>query len=188
MPRLPETVETPRLTLRVWRDADATALADAIDTSLAHLRPWMPWADQAMTVAETAEFISDRRAKWEAGGDAIYGVFAAGVVVGGCGLHANVGPDVLEIGYWVHVDHTRQGYATELAAALTDAAFTVPGVERVEIHHDRANAISRRVPERLGFTFDAERPAGKRAPGEEGPEWIWAVGRSDWMGRRLVES
>ena len=52
----------------------------------------------------------------------------------------------LEIGYWVHVDHLQKGYATEMARILTSAAFTVPGIERVEIHHDKANTRSGAIP------------------------------------------
>jgi RimJ/RimL family protein N-acetyltransferase len=38
-------VRTRRLVLRCWEPADAEALNAAIDASLEHLRPWMPWAN-----------------------------------------------------------------------------------------------------------------------------------------------
>ena len=72
---------------------------------------------------------------------------------------------LLEIGYWVAVDQVRQGFATLAAAGLTDAGFGLPGIERVEIHHDRANDVSGRVPSRLGFTRlreDAVEPTAPR--------------------------
>ncbi|MFI5035719.1 MAG: GNAT family N-acetyltransferase [Acidimicrobiales bacterium] len=183
MPRLPEIVETPRLTLRVWRLGDAPALSRAVATSAAHLRPWMPWADGSMTAAQYEEFITERRERWAEGGEAVYGVFAGDAVVGGTGLHTRRGPGILEIGYWIHVEHVGRGYATESAGALTDVAFTVDGIERVEIHHDRANDRSRAVPERLGFTFDGETTEEPRAPAEAGFNWTWAVQRSAWLGR-----
>ena len=79
------------------------------------------------------------------------GVFLADEVIGGSGLHRRRGPHGLEIGYWVHIDHTRCGYASEVAAAMTTTAFTIDGIERVEIHHDKANVASAGVPRRLGF-------------------------------------
>jgi ribosomal-protein-serine acetyltransferase len=88
---------------------------------------------------------------------------------------------VLEIGYWVHVDHVGRGLATELSAALTDTAFTVDGIERVEIHHDRANVRSGAVPARLGFTLMGEHPAVRRAPAEEGVDCAWSVTRAEWL-------
>ena len=81
---------------------------------------------------------------WITGREVVFGAFLGAQVVGGCGFHDRAGPNTLEIGYWVHVDHLRQGYATEMARSLTSAAFTVPGIERVEIHHDKANTRSGR--------------------------------------------
>ena len=63
-----------------------------------------------------------------------YGVFLAdGSVVGGCGLHRRIGPSALEIGYWVHVAHTRRGIATAAAGALTAVGF---GMARHRAHGD----------------------------------------------------
>jgi ribosomal-protein-serine acetyltransferase len=53
-----------------------------------------------------------------------------------CGLHRRVRPNALELGYWVYHAFTRKGLATRVARLLTTAAFSVPGVESVEIHHD----------------------------------------------------
>ncbi len=43
MKRLPDTIPSPRLTLRRWVAADAPDLSAAVTASLEHLRPWMPW-------------------------------------------------------------------------------------------------------------------------------------------------
>jgi ribosomal-protein-serine acetyltransferase len=90
------------------------------------------------------------------------------------------GPGTLDLGYWVHVDHTGTGYATEMARALTAAAFDVPGIERVEIHHDKANVRSRAVPRALGFTPGPEQPDGIHSPGEVGIDCSWSISRTDW--------
>jgi len=181
---LPEVVTSARLTMRVWRAEDAPALAAAVTRSRDHLVPWMPWASQEWTPERHATFITERRAQWAAGGDATYGVFADNVLVGATGLHTRRGPGVLEIGYWIHVDHVGRGYATELSRALTDAAFTVPGIERVEIRHDRANARSRAVPERVGFTLESENPGEKLTSGDEGVDCVWATDRAAWQSVR----
>lgn len=172
MGRLPELVTTPRLALRRWAVDDLEVLSEAIADSVDHLRPWMAWASlEPASSASRLEMLEAFTRDWEAGGDAVYGVFMGDTVVGGAGLHRRGGPTVLEIGYWLHVDHTRSGYATELAAALAATGLQQPGIDRIEIHHDEANVASRRVPERLGFQFAGQQLAGICAPAEVGVQY-----------------
>ncbi len=82
---------------------------------------------------------------------------------------ARRGPGGLEIGYWVARDRTGRGMATAAAAALTEAAFGLPGIERVEIVHDLNNAASGQVPRKLGYARAGTGPGRfQRAPGECG--------------------
>jgi RimJ/RimL family protein N-acetyltransferase len=184
--RLPDYIETARLVLRLWAEEDAAALGAAIEASAEHLRPWMAWmAYEPKAPDARAEKIRQWRADWEQGGDVVLGVILDGNPIGGTGLHRRLGPDALEIGYWIHAHHTRQGYATELSAALTDAAFGLDGIERVEIHHDKANVASRRVPEKLGFTLAGESLRESDAPAAIGIELRWVMTRAEWSDRAL---
>lgn len=182
---LPDHVVTERLVLRQWTAADEPTLSAAIAASVDHLRPWMPWAaGEPVPAPDRVRWIEQMHRDWAAGGDVVLGMFRAddGAVVGGTGLHRRAGPDTLEIGYWVHVDHTNQGYATEAAAALTAVAFTVPGIEVVELLHDRDNVRSRRIPEKLGYRCNGEvldDPRG-RAPEGAGVHVSWTVTRAAW--------
>ena len=90
----------------------------------------------------------------------------------------------MEIGYWVHVAHVRHGYATEMSEALTHLAFGIDEIDRVEIHHDKANVASAGVPRRLGFELLAESPDEIAAPGEIGVDCTWVVTREAWATRR----
>ena len=181
---LPDEIVTARLRLRLWRPNDAPALRTAIEDSLDHLRPWLAWVPfEPVSDEDRARFIRVSNENWEQGGDASYGVFRDGVVVGGCGLHHRWGPTTLDLGYWIHVDDIGQGYAQELARGLTEAAFGVEGIDRVEIHHDRANERSRAVPLALGFDRGPEQPDGVGAPAEVGIDCTWSISRSEWTAR-----
>lgn len=182
MAQLPDGIRTPRLQLRCWKAEDATTLNAAVLESIDHLRPWMPWIEfEPLTVDEREQLIVGWENDRLAGGDAIYGVFDGdGTVVAGCGLHRRAGPECLEVGYWVHIDHTGRGFATELTRYLTDAAFTVEGIERVELKIDQANTASGRVPDRLGFARGETTSIRIAAPGEKGIECCWFVDREDW--------
>ena len=184
MERLPDTIPSPRLTLRRWLAADAADLSAAVIASLEHLRPWMPWVSaEPVSLTDRVALIEKWQAEWERGGDEVLGAFLDGVVVGSTGFHRRRGPGVLEIGYWVHVDHIRKGFATEITASLTNVAFTVPDIERVEIHHDKANIASAGVPRSLGYTFAGEMLDAATSPGEARIDCRWVMDRDEWIAK-----
>ena len=181
MVRLPEFITTERLTLRRWRVDEAAVIGTAITSSINHLSPWMAWiASEPLDSASRVDLIQAWNEEWEAGGDVVLGVFRAGEVVGGTGLHRRRGPGILEVGYWVHAAHIGHGYATEIAKGLTTCAFELAEIESVEIHHDKANVRSRAVPEKLGFSFDGETEDEVLAPAESGIDCRWTMARSEW--------
>jgi RimJ/RimL family protein N-acetyltransferase len=178
---VPERVEGGAVLLRLWQVGDAGRLGEAVAESAEHLRPWMAWmADEPQTAEQRRVMLARWEAEWSDGGDAYYGIFCEGDVVGSCGLHRRLGPDALEIGYWIHAAFVRRGLATEAARLLTDAAFSMPEIGWVEIHHDKANLPSSRVPSRLGYRFVGERPDDATAPEDTGIECIWRIERSEW--------
>ncbi len=181
MESLPQEVTTPRLTLRRWQPTDAHGMHDAVQASIEHLRPWMAWiAFEPLTVEARRDLIIGWGKEQDAGGDGVLGVFLDETPIGGCGLHRRRGPGALEIGYWIHADHTGNGYATELARGLTSAALAIDTIDRVEIHHDKANHISGRVPRRLGYRLTAEVADEIVAPAETGVSCIWQVTGAEW--------
>jgi RimJ/RimL family protein N-acetyltransferase len=173
----PEQVELPDGYALVRPRPDLVASAvRAINASLGHLRPWMAWAQEPATEEAIAAVYAEGSAMWDARRDFLYVlVDGDGEVVGGSGLHARLGLTGLEVGYWVHVDHAGRGLATEVARALTTAAFTVPGIERVRIQCSDDNARSARVPEKLGY-----RPVEPAAEPDGRVVQRWLVERSDW--------
>ncbi len=94
-------IQTDRLLIRCYSPEDAPKLKEAIDASLDHLRPWMPWAkDDPETLDAKVELLRRFRGNFDLGNDFIYGIFSPedSVVLGGVGLHPRVGPNALEIG------------------------------------------------------------------------------------------
>ena len=165
--------------LRQWRLEDADAQARAIEESLDHLRPWMAWAvDWPMPREAQLEMLREWEQRRLAGLDEFLGVWLDGELVGSCGLHFRIGAGGAEIGYWIHVAHLRRGLATEVARQLTERAFADPAVDRVEIHHDRANVASGGVPRKLGFALVGDTPRAPVAPGEDGVERVWRLTRA----------
>jgi len=165
----PYRIETERLVVRCYEPRDAPLLKDAIDSSLEHLQPWMPWAlDEPQALEQKIELVESFRSTFVAGENFTYGIFAAdeGELLGGTGLHPRVGPGGLEVGYWVRASATRQGIVTESTAALTRAGFEVCEADRIEIRIEPRNEASFGVPRKLGFLEEAT--LRRRLPGREG--------------------
>ena len=84
------------------------------------------------------------------------------------------------VGYWVHPAFTGRGFATRAAQALTTLGLSLPGVTHIEIHHDKANVASGRVPFKLGFEMVGEQAVKAAAPGETGLSCVWRVDHASW--------
>ena len=167
--------------LRRYSLGDAPALAAAVGESLEHLRPFMPWvALEPTTLAEREELLRRWDDDWANGRQYSYGMFRRDRVVGGAGLMRRIAANGLEIGYWVHPAFTGRGFATRAARALTIIGLSLPGVSHIEIHHDKANVASGRVPLKLGFEMVGDKRVKPAAPGESGLSCVWRVGRSSW--------
>src|SRR5439155_1425285 len=155
----PYRVVTERLVARCWEPADAPLLKEAVDSSLEHLRPWMPWArDEPQTLPQKVQLLRAFRGQFDRGENFVYGLFSAdeSEVVGGSGLHPRAGDDIsLEIGYWIRASAIGQGYATEATAALARVGLELCGADRIDIRVDPANERSAAVPRKLGFVEEA---------------------------------
>lgn len=172
-------ISAPPLVLRRFDPEHAPALTEAVNQSIEHLRPWMAWANSPVTVEAEATLLREARSRFDAGEDFAYLMFVEerGELVGACGLHPRQGPGVLEIGYWVHVDHTLQGFATAAARALTGEALDIPSVHEVQIRCDVANTASAAVPARIGFTMARVQDRPRRTSSETDEEMVWVLTR-----------
>ena len=175
-PEPDQVISRGPVTLRRYREDDLEAVFEAVTESLDHLRPWAPWA-VGYTRQSAAEFLAKSARDWADGTEYNYAIIAGDTLAGGCGLMARIGPGGLEIGYWVQRACTRRGLATAAALALTEQAFRLPGVDRVEIVHDELNVASGGVPRKLGFTEVGRRPIAPRSAEGTGVGVVWRLTR-----------
>ena len=101
----PERLLVDGAELARLRESDGDDVAVAVQISLSHLRPWMPWATEA-AADPVAQRARGREAElhWDQGSDYSYVLrhSETGAILGMFGLHRRVGPTALEIGYWLH--------------------------------------------------------------------------------------
>ncbi|WP_019587108.1 GNAT family N-acetyltransferase [Deinococcus apachensis] len=157
-PNVPSELRTPRLLLRAPRPEDASALHAAVHASLPELRRWMVWAQDPLDLPGTVRNLTEAAHRFERRETLRYHVWNPDgtELIGSSGYHAlDWRVPKGEIGYWVATPHTGQGYATEVARALTELGQGTLGFHRIEIRCDRRNERSARIPHALGYTLDA---------------------------------
>lgn len=158
---IPERLDGERTVLLAPRAGSGAEMAIVVAQSISHLRPWMPWAQEAPT-AESSEMVVRRmQADFIARRDLCFHIYArradgsAGRLLGGTGLHRmDWAVRKFEIGYWIRPDAAGQGHVSEAVRLLTALAFTTLAARRVEIRCDPRNARSRAVAERCGFELE----------------------------------
>ncbi len=182
--RLPERIEDGPFVLRLWRHEDVEGLHQAINQNLDHLAPWMAWISlEPLTLGQRTVQIEEWQTMWQAGAATPMAMLFEDEIVGGTGYVRREGHGATEIGYWVHVAHLGRGYALRSARLLTEAAFEVVGLQAIEIHHDKANVHSARIPPRLGYQWAGEQADDIVAPGEIGIDCTWRLTRRQWQAR-----
>lgn len=180
-------IETERLVIRCYAPQDAVLLKNAIDESLDHLRPWMPWAQNEPETLETKTArLRKYRGQFDLGIDYVFGIFnkAETELIGSTGLHTRPGEDAREIGYWINANYINQGYATEAVKALTVVGFEVEDLDRIEIHCAPNNINSLNVPKKLGYRHEATLKDRHIDPfGKKRDTMIWTMFKEDYPGK-----
>ena len=162
--------------IRRFVEDDIAEQVEVVNANLAHLAPWMPWAQEPVSVQTQLTWLRESDKQWDSGTGFGFGIYAPdGDLVGGVGYHVRNGPGVLEIGYWLARDAVGRGLMTRVAEVLTKVAASVDGVTRVEIHCDAANVRSAAIPERLGYELARVEERETVAPGECGRHLIYAL-------------
>jgi [ribosomal protein S5]-alanine N-acetyltransferase len=143
-------IQTDRLIVRRFRPGDWSDLFDYLSLPATYaFEPGEP------IDAERAATIAVERSR----GSAFHAVELReeGRMIGHLYLHATEPAELrtCELGYILHPDYHRQGYATEAARALVDHAFGEMGVHRVFAECHPANTASWHVLERIGFVREA---------------------------------
>lgn len=138
-------MRTKRLHLRGLRPDDAPRIAELAGV----------WEVASMTGRVPYPYSADAAQEWITGladGEIVFGIEHDGALIGVAGYTPN-GDGEAEFGYWIGQPYWKQGFATEAARRIMDYGFTEGRVKRFYCAHFTENPASRRVIEKLGFTF-----------------------------------
>jgi ribosomal-protein-serine acetyltransferase len=161
MIELPAVLASARLLLRAPRAGDGAALNEAVVESFDLLQPWVPWAQKLPTLDESELTCRQMALRVAQRNDLPMFIFeraadgGCGRFIGGTGLHRfDWTVPRFEVGYWCRRGDQGRGLITEAVQTLVRFAFDALHARRVEIRMSSANARSRAVAERCGFTLE----------------------------------
>ncbi len=139
--------------------------AYAGDTENTKYMMFLPYADEA----ETAEFLRDAEAQWAMDLPERYEfvILLGDTHIGGITLYMMYDRREAELGWVLHRDHLRKGYATEAARAVMDFAIDELGVHRIFAGCDSENVASYKLMEKLGMTHVSTGTRRNRSMGDE---------------------
>ncbi|MCC7129563.1 MAG: hypothetical protein B6D39_07475 [Anaerolineae bacterium UTCFX2] len=145
------------ITLRPVRLEDAEEFVEAINESLAELKPWMSFAQEPATLPGIRAWIEAQPAFWERGVNFAFAVLSVEdaegktTLLGGCGFNAfNPLHRLANLVYWVRTSHSGRGIATRLVPLLARFGFQDLQLSRIEIVVATGNRASLRVAEKVG--------------------------------------
>lgn len=149
-------IETERLVLRAWEDADAPALfALARDPEIGPRAGWPPHESEAESL-ETIRNVLRGPESYAMVLRAADEAEPTGTLVGAIALKDGrfiTAPTEYEVGYWVGRPYWGRGYAPEAMAALIAHAQRDLGATAIWAGHYAGNMQSRRVMEKCGLTY-----------------------------------
>jgi [ribosomal protein S5]-alanine N-acetyltransferase len=152
-------IETPRLTLREWRETDVDCyLTLSRDVGYNCFSP--PGRFLVKDAHEAGERIRERMALFERHRIAKFPIFVKDgeEFVGTCGMEPVEidGASEVELGYRLCLKHWGKGYAEEAAAGMLRYAFGELGTEKIIAFALPQNRASVRILEKLGFEYERE--------------------------------
>ncbi len=151
---MPAELRTPRLVVRLAREEDGPAVAEAIAETLDQLVPWFKWAEYLERWGELADYEARPRTcvrRHEEGEGPTYLLWAGERFIGEVRLGAAGSRfDVLEFHVWVRRSASGSGLGAEGSRAVLAAAFAA-GAQAVEARVRSGNAPSRRLLAAVGF-------------------------------------
>jgi len=141
------------LELRLLELYHSQELFELIDGSRNHLKMYLPWVDNTISVSDTKAFIENSKKQYAESNAFDAGIWYKGELAGVIGFHSiNRSIKEISIGYWLSEKSLGKGLITRTCKELINFAFNNYKMNRVEIRCAEDNLRSRAIPERLGFT------------------------------------
>lgn len=162
---MPQLLLTDDLVLRELSLEDAEDIFHTIDSQRDYLGRWLPFVPLTQTVDFSRSFIQSVVDTPYECREHTFTIRYQGRFAGLVGFRdTDRGNRKTEIGYWLSEPFQGKGITTQSVQALLRFAFEELGMNRIQIRCAVGNLPSKRIPQRLGFTFEGIERAGELFP------------------------
>jgi RimJ/RimL family protein N-acetyltransferase len=145
-----------RVILRPINERDAQAYYEAVEGSREHLND-MSFTDRYHSVDDVVPYMRRGMSDWLLRKGMKTHIWHAetGRFLGACGIRPHDWEiRSFEIGYWLRVGATGQGYMTEAVQLVVEYLMDTLQAQRITIRCDENNQASASVARRLGFVYE----------------------------------
>ncbi|MEO7209072.1 MAG: GNAT family protein [Steroidobacteraceae bacterium] len=180
MRKLTLPLRTARLNLREFVAMDFAAVhAYSSDPRVTRYLFFGP-RDEQSTAEYLEELLAAQREQPRTRFELAVEEIGSGKLIGACDLSL-IESNVVDLGYMLGADRWGNGYATEIALALVDAAFFDLRAQRVISTVDVNNAASIRVLEKIGMRWEAVYRKHRRAKNRWWDCHLFTLPREVWQ-------
>ena len=166
----PQTIETPRLVLRVVlpTQADAEEIFNIIERNRTYLEAWQGHFEYLRNVNEVRQKLEQRYAQIASNEGVLFGIYKNDEIIGRIRFF-DIKNNRCEIGYWLIKSANGYGYMSEALSALESELFTF-GFDQITLDIDDGNVLSENVAKRNGYKLVKRLPMAS---------WAKCVGKCD---------
>ncbi|MBP6856637.1 MAG: GNAT family N-acetyltransferase [Candidatus Pacebacteria bacterium] len=153
---LPREIQiNEHISLKIRKEDEAETLFDLVEKNREQLRDMLPWVDATQSSEDLRKFIMDCERGYAESKKFDYGIYFDGEMIGSGGIN-NFRSEYrkCDFGYWIDKDFEGKGITTTVIAHLINEAKEKLNVHRIEIRMEPRNIASRRIPEKLGFSYE----------------------------------
>ena len=161
--QFPQTIETPRLVLRVVSptQVNAEAILDIIEQNRDYLEVWQGHFAELQTVDDVMAYLSKRANQIDTNEGICFYIYHNDEIIGRIRFF-HIHDKECEIGYWLARSAAGHGYMTEALTALEGELFAF-GFDKITLDIDDGNTMSENVAKRNGYKLVKRLPMASYA-------------------------
>lgn len=171
------------VSIRKYRESDASGFQEAVLESVEHLSEWLPWCTPDYSIEDAVAWVTSAEQNWKSGTDYRFVIenVITGEILGSVGINQIVPQHkVGNLGYWVRESAVNQGVCTNAARQVVSFAFGKLDFQRIEIHVQVDNHASNAVAENIGARYEGTSRNKLMFRGKSVPAKCYSVIPSDY--------